>query len=571
MGKKSVKKVFVIGLDGATLNLVKKWTAEDKLPTLARLMSDGVYGHLKTVPNQNSAPAWTSFMTGKNPGKHGIYYFYEKRHNSYNIRYLNGSDCNSETIWTLLSKAGKKVGVLNVPMTYPAGHVNGFMVAGMDAPGKSSTAFTYPDSLANELSKVVPKYVIEPGITGYVDANKYDLAVEMAMSSIGARTKATLYLMEKYAWDFFMVVFRESDVIQHHFWEFMEEGKSEAANVDTSKHSNTILNIYKRLDLELAKIVARLPEDCYILVLSDHGFARAEGGPPYLNYLLRHSGMLEFKDRGHKHEGTLEVWRRRLIKGASSYIQKHTSRRTKEDLLRLFPGLRDKVDSEKYFRNIDWSKTKAFGESSRIELWINLKGREPEGTIQPGVEYDRLCEEIRRKLYQWYDPKTCKRVVKKVFRKEELYHGNHLDMAPDLLIIFEDNIKVAGITLMDEDGKKEYVDVPSDVSDTLTVNGAHRDNGLFIMKGNGIKKGVELQGAEIIDLAPTILYFMEQEIPPDMDGRVLIDALEDGMINRQPVMVGKPSNEEIDTFQKKDYGEDEKKAIEERLRGLGYI
>jgi len=565
------KKVFVIGLDGATISLVKKWTEENKLPVLAGLMKEGVYGHLKTVPNQNSAPAWTSFMTGKNPGRHGIYYFYEKRHNSYNIRYLNGGDSKSATIWSLLSKSGKKVGVVNVPMTYPAKEVNGFLVSGMDAPGRGSSGFTYPEVLAEELFRIVPDYVIEPGITTFVSRRQYALAIEVAMNSIDARGRATRYLMDKYPWEFFMVVFRESDVIQHHFWKFSQEVEPASDDKDKDKYSDAVFNIYKRLDFEVGKMISTLAEDCYVIVLSDHGGGIAEGGPPYLNYLLRHLGMLEFKEGGDKLKGRIEGVRQRFFEKTISFLQRHTSRKSKEKLLRLFPGFRDRLESERYFSNIDWARTRAFGESNRIELWINLKGREPHGTVLPGREYEDLCEELRMRLYQWYDPITYKRVVKKVFRKEEVYHGEYLDRSPDLLIIFEDDIKVSGIMLVNRNGNREYVDVPQNVSDTLKVNGAHRDNGLFIMKGYGIKRGVELEGAEIVDLAPTILYLMGEGIPSDMDGKVLMNAFEEAMIKDKPLIADNTPRDEIAAFEEEGYGEDERKTIEERLKGLGYI
>ncbi|MBI3008507.1 MAG: alkaline phosphatase family protein, partial [Candidatus Omnitrophica bacterium] len=418
----------------------------------------------------------------------------------YDIRYLNGGDSKSATIWSLLSRNGKKVGVVNVPMTYPAKEVNGFLISGMDAPGRGSSGFTYPGVLAEELFRIVPDYVIEPGITTFVSRKQYDLAIEMAMNSIDARGRATRYLMDKYLWEFFMVVFRESDVIQHHFWKFAQEGEYALDN----KYSDTILNIYKRLDFEVGRMISKLAEDCYVIVLSDHGCGSAEGGPPYLNHLLRHLGMLEFKEGGDKLKGRFEGVRQRFLEKTVSFLHRHTSRKSKEKMLRLFPGFRDRLESERYFSNIDWAKTRAFSESSRIELWINLKGREPLGVVLPGREYEDLCEEIRKRLYQWHDPLTSKRVVKKVFRKEEVYHGKYLDRAPDLLIIFEDDIKISGIMLVNKNGNREYVNVPQNVSDTLKVNGAHRDNGLFIMKGYGIKRGVELECAEIVDLAPTI-------------------------------------------------------------------
>lgn len=561
----SERKVLVIGLDGATLHLVKDWAARGKLPNLAKLMSEGAYGHSETVPNQNSAPAWSSFMTGKNPGKHGIYHFYEKDEGSYNIRYLNGSDLKGEPVWSLLGKAGKKVGVLNVPMTYPAKAVNGYLVSGMDAPGTESKGFAYPESIAAELLTVVPDYVVEPGITSFVANKRYDLAVKMAEKSIKARSKAALYLMEKYPWDFFMVVFREIDVIQHHFWKFMEEGGSAGHNEGRGDYSDTILHIYRMLDLELERLVSRLPGDGYVVVVSDHGCAAAEGAPPYINYILKYMGMLEFKTVAGGLKG-------KLIGETLSFVQRHTSRKTKENLLRRFPKLRNRLDSQRWFSNLDWLNTRAFGEPTRIEVWLNVKGREPLGTVKPGEEYDVVCEEIKKMLYRWHDPLTGKKVVKSVFRKEEVYHGKYLDKAPDMLIIFEDDIRVSGVMLVDETGKKEYVNCPPDIADALPVNGAHRDNGLFMMRGPGIKSGQEFSGARILDFAPTILHLMGENVPSDMDGRVLKDVFVHEVVEDKPSLTVSSGTDDSEHHQTQvQYSDEERRLIEERLRGLGYI
>jgi len=560
----SKNKVLVIGLDGATLHLVKNWAAEGKLPNLAKLMAEGSYGHSQTVPNQNSAPAWSSLMTGKNPGKHGIYHFYEKEGDSYNIRYLNGSDVKGETLWGLLGKAGKKVGVVNVPMTYPARAVNGYLISGMDAPGTESKGFAYPEGLVAELLAVVPDYVVEPGITSFVANKQFNLAVKMAEKSIEARAQAVLYLMEKYPWDFFMVVFREVDVIQHHFWKFMEEGNFKPDGSDHGDYADTILHIYQMLDMELGKLVSRLPSDGYVVVISDHGFGAAEGGPPYINHILKHIGMLKFKD------GAVGL-KAKLLGGTLSFVQKHTSRKTKERLLRHFPELRNRLDSQKSFSNIDWLKTRAFNEPTRLEVWINVKGRESLGVVTPEA-YDGICEDVKKTLYRWHDPLTGKRVVKNVFRKEEVYHGKYLYKAPDMLVIFEDDIRISGVILIDETGAKEYVKCPPDIADALPINGAHRDNGLFMIRGPVIKRGQEFSGVRIVDLAPTILYLMGDNVPSDMDGRVLTDVFIPEMVENKPVLMnGSKTDDSGRSQMQENYSDAERKLIEERLRGLGYI
>lgn len=568
-------KVAVIGLDGATVGLIDTWVKEGKLPNLTRLMRKGVYGRLESVPNMNSAPAWTSMMTGKNPGKHGIYYFYEKIFGTYDIRYLNGGDRKSETIWTILSRAGKKVGVINVPMTYPAEEVNGFIIAGVDTPGIDSPGAVYPAHLHNDLVNKINNYVIQPGMPGLVAANKLDEALERGFQAIDARLEASLYFMNKFAWDFFMVVFCEIDAAQHLFWKYMDADYAGYDHEGAKKYGDVIYKFYEKCDVALGKLLSALPPDTTVIIHSDHGFGPAEKGPCYLNSFLEHIGVLEFK-KGSSHglKGNFASFKRCFFQKAFTLVQKHTSRQTKENLLKLFPKLRDKVETGRFFSNINWSKTRMFGESSRIELWVNQKGREKYGIVEPGDGYDQLINYVTRELYRWRDPQTGKKVVRKVLRKEEIYHGDYADTAPDLLILFNNDLIVSGIAFRDKESDELIVFESSEDTENLdNISGVHVDNGFYLISGKNIKKNIRFDGVSILDLAPTILYLMEQAIPSDMDGKVILNALEDYTINEINDMIDYAKNNKIEKIKYSNniYSEKDIKIIEERLRGLGYI
>lgn len=568
-------KVAVIGLDGATVGLIDTWVKEGKLPNLTGLMRKGVHGRLESVPNMNSAPAWTSMMTGKNPGKHGIYYFYEKIFGTYDIRYLNGGDRKSETIWTILSRAGKKVGVINVPMTYPAEEVNGFIIAGVDAPGIDSPGAVYPAHLHNDLVNKINNYVIQPGMPGLVAANKLDEALERGFQAIDARLEASLYFMNKFAWDFFMVVFCEIDAAQHLFWKYMDADYAGYDHEGAKKYGDVIYKFYKKCDDALGKLLSALPPDTTVIIHSDHGAGPAEKGPCYLNSFLEHIGVLEFK-KGNSHglKGNFAGFKRCFFQKAFTLVQKHTSRQTKEKLLKLFPKLRDKVETGRFFSNINWSKTRMFGESSRIELWVNQKGREKYGIVEPGDGYDQLINYVTRELYRWRDPQTGKKVVRKVLRKEEIYHGDYAHTAPDLLILFNNDLIVSGIAFGDEESDELIIFETSEDTENLdNISGVHTDNGFYLISGKNIKKNIRFDGVSILDLAPTILSLMEQAIPSDMDGKVILNALEDYTINEINGVMDYAKNNKIEKIKYSNniYSEKDIKIIEERLRGLGYI
>ncbi|MHB1391451.1 MAG: alkaline phosphatase family protein [Thermoleophilia bacterium] len=138
MGKTDNGKLLILGFDGTSPDLLQRWVDEGKLPTLAKIITAGAFGPLESVPNMSSAPAWSSFSTGKNPGKHGTMSFTERNHDNYRYTYFNGAHRRAESFWTML--CGEKTGcVVNVHMTYPAESINGCMISGLDAPGADST------------------------------------------------------------------------------------------------------------------------------------------------------------------------------------------------------------------------------------------------------------------------------------------------------------------------------------------------------------------------------------------------------------------------------------------------
>ena len=147
---KKVPKVVVIGLDAATWTVIRPWMAEGKMPNLAKLMKAGVSGALESILPPITPPAWTSFMTGKNPGKHGIFHFVETEHGGYAMNYANATSRRSQTVWKLLNDAGYSVGTMNIPFTYPPERLNGFQISGMDTPSETSP-FIHPPELREEL------------------------------------------------------------------------------------------------------------------------------------------------------------------------------------------------------------------------------------------------------------------------------------------------------------------------------------------------------------------------------------------------------------------------------------
>lgn len=571
-------KVFVIGLDGATFDLIEPWVGEGKLPNIKRVMEEGSYGNLASTTPAHSAPSWSSFITGKNPGKHGIFDFTEHVPDSYRVRFVNASIREGTSIWATLSSHNKKVAVVNVPMTYPPEKVNGIMISGMDTPGLDSN-FTYPPTLYAEIKRTVGDYALESDLWFYISKGEIDLAIRKLQEIIDRRFEVTKYLMNKYPWDFAVSVFTETDRVQHAFWMYMDPQHPLFKTENYKKYGNAILEVYQKLDNVLGYLLETLDENTTLIIMSDHGAGLCSNKTIYLNNWLCKKGLLTYKDfQPGKSSGTFQRLNRlfytKLLSGIPRNFWKALPRETKDRVMKLFPSVFNKMASQFFFSRIDMSLTKAYAEESKNFIWVNLKGRDPKGTINPGQEYEAVREFIINELTNERDVESNEHIVDKIFKREDIYCGQNLGKAPDLVVTFKKggyvprpsytvNPNVVITTIPKEKLEK--------LESNTRANAMHFPNGILLMKGRHIKKGHKIDGAHIMDLAPTILCLMRVPIPTDMDGKVLQSAFDEKYLTDNPITYShlEPSSEPSEKYQA--YSEQEEEAIRKRLKDLGYL
>lgn len=558
-------RLLIIGLDGATFDLIRPWIARGKLPNIARLTAQGSSARLRSVPNQNSAPAWSSYATGKNPGKHGVYYFDERIEGTYNKRYLNGGFRQAESWWSIASRAGKTVAVINVPMTYPAERVRGVMLAGLDAPGIDSPGFCYPPELIRELRLNVGDYVIEPGIPSYMKMGRRDLAEQAIFDAAKKRMAYARYLLQTRAWDVFHITFTATDAVHHFFWKDMDPTHPEHNPVDAVRFGDTIEQVYQYMDGIVGELSALAP-DAAIMLMSDHGGGFNQRGAEYLNEWLRSIGLLHTLDEnGHRAGLGSQLKRTALAPARWAYdvVDRSLTRDAKLRLVRMLPGIRERMETAMTFGNIDWKRTKAYAYGARDDLWINLQGREPDGIVPP-TDYDALRDEIIVKLHASRDVLDHEPVLEEAIRREEVYHGPNLHKAPDILIRWKTTRVIRGIYLP----QPGQAPPPASPLSPNLNNGGHRLHGIFVMAGPGVRCGHQFKEGVLWDLAPTILHYLGVPVPDDMDGRVLFEALEDDWLDQHPVRFVEGTGE---SSQGIDYDAEAQSLIDERLRGLGYV
>lgn len=558
-------RVLVIGLDGATFDLITPWVESGELPNMGKLMGEGATGNLKSVVPPMSPPAWNSFMTGNNPGKHGIFDFTERKDKSYETRFINATSRKSPAIWQYLSEAGKRVAVLSVPITYPPEKVNGVMLSGFDAPGVAGAidkSAAYPPELCEEINSKVGEYPMGANIYASTDPEEI---MNASVKAIEKKTAAALYLYKREPWDLFIFVLGETDAASHRLWRFCDP-RSPLKNGDDShrKMDKALLTVYKKADESIGKFLQIVPRDTTVMIMSDHGLGGNSDKAVYLNRWIENEGFLKFNTSKAFITSGLQLAKRYGVRFLPSIVKRMVFRLT---------GIPNMVETLVRFSTIDWKHTVAYSEETPYfpSIWINLKGREPNGTVEPD-DYLPICEKIKNRLYEWQNPYTGQKMVKHVYRKEEIYSGEWVAKSPDLIIEWNLDQGYSYIFRQSMGKRKPSVCLINQKEKKGVKSADHRDYGILMADGPHIKGPLEIKSAEIIDLAPTILYLANLPVPSNMDGRVLKKIFQEEYLKSFPIQYGDETATGIKlTRTHRDYSMEEENTIKERLQGLGYI
>ena len=563
-------KLLIVGLDAATLDLVNPWVGEGKLPNLAQLMKEGVSGRLASILPPITPPAWTSFMTGKNPGKHRIFHFMEAEPGSYSLRYVNASSRCAKTIWKMLSDAGFSVGTMNIPFTYPPEHLNGFQISGMDTPSEKS-AFAYPPEIRDELEGLLGRFTLDVRYLGYMSTDRRREEVLAEMERIDQQwLQASLHLMEKHPAEVLMFTFMSVDTVQHYFWHYMDASHHYHDPVGAKRFGDAILRVYERLDRAVGEMLKKVSTDTSVLVVSDHGGGPTSDRVVYLNRFLAQQGLLHYLENN---DSALKKLARGLIHRSYTLLRGALSSAQKRKLANALPKMRKRFETAfTSFTNIDWSRTKAYCSevlASPPSIWINRKGIKPFGIVEES-DYESLIKFITEKIGELKDPRTNEPVIKRILRREEIFHGPYADQAADLILDWWEASHFSSSPSFPEQTTEPAVMIrerkPPEDSEW---GGTHRLHGILIVRGPAFRKNVEIEGARLLDMAPTILHLLGQPVPDDMDGHVLEELFEPSFLAQNPVQ--RRSGDGSGWQQQVAYSAEESAIVEQRLKDLGYI
>jgi predicted AlkP superfamily phosphohydrolase/phosphomutase len=528
---------FIFGLDGANPELVNEWIEQGDLPNLKKIRDSGLSGKLKSTFPPITGPAWSTFQTGVNPGKHGVFNWLDVS-DSYKGKAINSNSLKTKTIWDIISHQGGEVGILSLPLTYPPKKVNGFLIPGFLTP-KEGDSISYPKSEFSQLIDEVPEFKFKPPyFTPTISPKKW---VKQLKKTTRTRGEAARFLYKKHSPSVFMVHFFSTDTVQHKLWNYREEGWDPR------------LEVFKETDRQLGKLMEIAPDNSTFIAVSDHGFGPMDKMFNVNNWLYE-NGFLSFK------------------KEIGSYLKRKlaevgfTQERLKPVGEALYP-LAERLNLiENYttdpltdgmlntmflsYRDVDWKNTKAYSRADIGHIRINQKEREGMGTVE-GKEYEKLRQELVDRLEKVKLPNSDQKLASWVKPKPEVYSGPFIKDAPDILFNpLPENTAAYGAAMFTS---AEVFDLNPSFDP-----GNHRRDGLLFASGPSVSSGKE--NASIMDIAPTLLNLHSYPIPEQMDGKVI------GKISSREPTYNRPSD-----FYKSRKRTRRTESSRKKLENFGYL
>lgn len=537
-------RVLLLGLDGMTFSVLDPAWKEGHMPRLQRLLSAGVSGVLASTIPPYTPPGWTSIFTGVNPGRHGIFGF-----TLGNVQRKGGlvslDRVQAPAIWNAANAQGAKVGLFNIPMTYPAPAVDGWSVSGMLTPeggGKTPDRFTWPHDLGGRLAASGGPYEIDIEVD--YDHDWQSTAIIDRLSRNLARKRQALgeLLTNEGDVEILFAVLEAPDRLMHVHYKYIDPACEHFARPEADPIRARAWEFFDEMDDMIGDLLAWAGNDSYIVTMSDHGFGPKDKSVN-INLALREWGLLSIGGAG---AVTKSAGVRRMARRAKKVLPKSVWQKAK--------GAAQS--------SIEWSKTKAFSAPIPQQgIYVNLEGREPFGTVA-GSDYERVCDEIIERLMDLRDPDDGLPVTDRVYRRDEVMEGPAAVDAPDLFPVCRAYSFELSDGLYSPNVLDDYRALP---------RGFHQVDGIFGIAGPGIAPRRERQTASLLDVTPTSLYLAGLKIP-EVDGRVLEEFLPAEMLaSRPPVVEAMDLPTAGQGVEASPYSAEEEAEIEESLRNLGYL
>jgi predicted AlkP superfamily phosphohydrolase/phosphomutase len=538
-----LNRVLLLGIDGITFSILDPAFEAGHMPRYRALLSRSASGILTSTIPPYTPPGWTSIFTGVNPGRHGIIGFTVG-----NIQrpagFVRLDRVKVPAIWNAANAQGVRIGLFNIPMTFPPPPVDGFAVAGMLTPeegGKTPRAFTHPRALAERIVAEAGRYEIDIEVdyerdwksTAIIDRLSENLALKRAALRLLLDTEGEVPIL--------FSVLEGPDRLMHVFYKYIDPRYEHFRRPEAAPVRERVWRFFDEMDEAVGDVLDWAGPDAYVVTMSDHGFQGKEKAVN-VNLALTEWGLLS-------------------LTGVGSIVQLGGIRKVGQTAKKMLPrSLRRRAKSRAH-ASIDWANTRAFSAPIPQQgIYVNLEGREPNGIV-PSSKYESVRDEIIERFSAWTDPDDGKPVLDSIYRREEVMDGPETEGAPDLFPVCRGYSYELSDGLYSASPLTDYRALP---------RGFHHIDGVFGIAGPGVEPSTD-NSATLCDVTPTALYLAGLKLPPT-DGRVLAEHLPSGMLEERPVEV-----EAMDLplagegAEGSPYSTEDEALIEESLRNLGYL
>lgn len=522
------KRIYILGLDGATWDLLIPLIEKGWMPNLKKVIQEGLFGVLESTTPPVSAPAWVSFFTGVNPGKHGIYDFFYVKEGGEKIP-VDSTHVSAPAIWEILSENKIKSGIVNLPITYPPSKLDGFLISGFMIP-YSVEDYTYPDHLKNEIIKKFGDYSTDP----YTKAIQSAEFLKKIIHWVKLRERINLYLIKKYSPQVFINVYQATDVIGHFFWNCIKEDNPQYSVERYKKYEKLLEECFRAIDSTIGNRLSLLNDDDLLIIISDHGFQDA---------VYKFNLIASLKKKGY-----LKTKKDLRFFDPIEILKKLDFLRIRDKLFSRWMRKKIKAEVEKsVVGEIDFEKSSAFpGALSSQAIFVNKK-----------KNYEETKNKLIKDLENFRNPENNEKIMRNVYPKESLFTGPFMEELPDILFDLNKNYKL----VFNFTSNKIVVSASPDEG-----GGHHSPYGIYVFFGKHVRTKGKYENKKIYDIIPTLLYYLNLPIPDYMDGEPITKIFN---MDYKPSYI-KKELKAIKTS-KGAYSEKEKKEVIERLRNLGYV
>jgi predicted AlkP superfamily phosphohydrolase/phosphomutase len=552
--------LLLIGIDGATPELIERLTSTGHMPTLRSLMRHGVYGRLESSVNVDPCSAWSSLLTGVGPGKHGVWALRNLKPDSYQWRPANSRMLRAPTLSQILTDRGQQVGTLFVPMTFPAREAEYATVAGWLAPSVEAEGFAHPADVAS-LARRTLKEIPQPLRLGsYAGSGRYGEGIELAVRTLRARASVATELLADRRWDFLAVNFTELDRVLRWYWHLVDRNHVDFREDLYSEWGELVTDIHQEVDAQIARLVDALGPDDHLMIVSAHGMGLNSRAHLCLPELLAHLGLVAPRSSAGGAWRSMTSGVGRALDGMLAGLRDVLP----EALADQLPAPRSPVESPDSDGKpwLDYERS-CLVPTSDGHVYLNHEDVFPIGPVGNG-DADRLMLQVASSLQTAIDPATGRRPLLWAQPRERVCEGPWVSQFPHIVTRWDQTRTVQGLTATGRDGRVQVARPPVG----RIPSGAPAPEGILIAAGAGLKRGTRIEGAAVADVPATILHLRGERVPSYFDGAVLKQALTERMLAQVPVRILQRDLPRV--IEDPERIEAASDAVASHLQGMGY-